>query len=76
MPFPRPLQAKRPQLGVAMVAMLGDGSDKSVPGLYYNWSALKTMIDRQLRVEGGQNWALMYLNLSVASEISIISNDR
>ena len=42
----------------AMVAILGDGSDASVQGLYYGKSALKQTIDRTPGVEGGRNWPL------------------
>ena len=42
----------------AMVAILGDGGDKSVPSLYYGRSPLKQMIDGRSGVEGGRNWPL------------------
>ena len=42
----------------AMVAILGDGADKSVPGLYYIRSPLQRMIDNQPEVQGGRNWPL------------------
>ena len=40
----------------AMVEILGDGGDKSVPALYYNRSPLQRMIDSQSGVKGGRNW--------------------
>ena len=39
----------------AMVAILGDGGDMSVPSLYYGRSPLKSMIDARPGVEGGRN---------------------
>ena len=39
----------------AMVAMLGDGGDMSVPSLYHSRSPLKSMIDRRPGVDGGRN---------------------
>lgn len=40
----------------AMVAILGDGGDKSVPAQYYSKSPLQRMIDTQPGVKGGRNW--------------------
>lgn len=42
----------------AMVAILGDGGDMSVPSLYYGRSPLKSTIDARPGVEGGRNWPL------------------
>ena len=43
-------------LAFAMVAILGDGGDKSVPALYYARSRLQRMIDSHPGVKGGRNW--------------------
>ncbi len=40
----------------AMVAILGDGADKSVPALYYARSPLQRMVDSQPGVKGGRIW--------------------
>lgn len=40
----------------AMVAILGDGGDKSVPAQYYTRSPLQRMIDNQPGVRGGRIW--------------------
>ena len=46
-------------LAFAMVAILGDGGDKSVPGLYYPRSPLQRMIDsREPGAKGGRDWPL------------------
>ena len=42
----------------AMVGILGDGGDKSIPGLYYGRSDLQRMIANQPGVEGRRNWPL------------------
>jgi hypothetical protein len=39
-----------------MVAILGNGGDRSVPALYYYTSPLQQMIDYQPGVKGGRNW--------------------
>ena len=54
--FQAHFQLSNLSLVFAMVAILGDGADKSVPALYYARSPLQRMIDNQPGVRGGRNW--------------------